>query len=76
VQLVHAVKMEVVAEGVESEEQLRVLRDLGYDALQGLHIAGPMPVDAVPVWMLTRENARREGMDASFDTLPGHMTQF
>ncbi|WP_458232674.1 putative bifunctional diguanylate cyclase/phosphodiesterase [Roseateles sp. P5_E8] len=76
VQLAHAVRMEVVAEGVESEEQLQVLRDLGCDVLQGFHIASPMPADAVPVWMSTRENARREGVDTSFDTLPGHMTQF
>jgi len=35
-----------------------------------------MPADEVPVWMSTRENARREGVDTSFDSLPGHMPQF
>jgi diguanylate cyclase (GGDEF)-like protein/PAS domain S-box-containing protein len=76
VQLAHAVRMEVVAEGVESEEQLQVLRDLGCDVLQGFHIASPMPAGEVPVWMSTRENARRDGMDTSFDSLPGRLTQF
>ncbi|MFG6430171.1 putative bifunctional diguanylate cyclase/phosphodiesterase [Roseateles sp. LYH14W] len=76
VQLAHALRLEVVAEGVESEEQLQVLRDLGCDVLQGFHVASPMPADEVPVWMSTRENARREGVDTSFDSLPGHMTQF
>lgn len=76
VQLAHAVRMQVVAEGVETEEQLQMLRDLGCDVLQGFHIARPMPADAVPVWMSTRENAQRDGTETSFGTLPGHMTQF
>ena len=75
VQLAHALRMEVVAEGVETEEQLRVLRELGCDVLQGFHIARPMPADAVPAWMSTRESARREGMDSSFDALPGEPTR-
>jgi len=33
----------VVAEGVESEEQIRLLRELGCPAAQGFHLAPPMP---------------------------------
>ncbi len=36
-------EIEVVAEGVESEEQSQVLQDLGCDLAQGFHFARPMP---------------------------------
>ena len=69
VRLGQALQMEVVAEGVETEEQLQALRELGCDLLQGFHIARPMPAEAVPAWMATREQARREGRDGSFEQL-------
>lgn len=34
-----------VAEGVETAEQARILRDLGYDELQGYHFARPAPLE-------------------------------
>jgi diguanylate cyclase (GGDEF)-like protein/PAS domain S-box-containing protein len=43
VQLAHAVRMAVMAEGVETVEQLRVLRRLGVDAAQGYLFGHPMP---------------------------------
>lgn len=39
----HALKMEVVAEGVETVEQARFLRDEGCDVLQGYLISKPLP---------------------------------
>lgn len=66
VRLAHQLDMEVVAEGVETEAQLQALRELQCDLLQGFYIARPMPADAVPVWIAAREEARREGRDASF----------
>jgi len=71
VQLAHALRMEVVAEGVETEDQQQVLKDLGCDVLQGFHIAYPMPADAVPAWMSTRETAMQESADSAFGGLPG-----
>ena len=66
VQLAHALRMEVVAEGVETEAQAQVLRELGCDVLQGFHIARPMPADAVPGWMAARESsAHGEDIDTS-----------
>lgn len=47
VQLAHNLSMHVVAEGVETEEQWRLLCELGYDTAQGYHMARPMPAEQV-----------------------------
>ena len=43
--LAHAVNMTVVAEGVETHEQLTLLRELGADEIQGFFFAQPLPVE-------------------------------
>lgn len=45
VQLGRTFELQVVAEGVETEEQFERLRDLGVDAFQGFLFARPRPVD-------------------------------
>jgi EAL domain-containing protein (putative c-di-GMP-specific phosphodiesterase class I) len=45
--LAHGLGMTVVAEGVETEEQWRVLKELGCDSYQGFFFAEPMTADAV-----------------------------
>ncbi|MET0415737.1 MAG: bifunctional diguanylate cyclase/phosphodiesterase [Actinoplanes sp.] len=45
-QLAHGFGVEAVAEGVETEEQARRLRNLGYDRAQGYHFAAPLPAAA------------------------------
>ncbi len=55
IQLAHGLGMEVVAEGVETQAQLQVLREQGCDLLQGFHIAPPMPARDVPRWMSARD---------------------
>ena len=44
-QLGQALGRRVVAEGIETAEQLSVLRDMGVDAGQGYLLARPMPVE-------------------------------
>jgi len=44
-----------VAEGVETQEQESYLRDHGVDVLQGFYYARPMPVEAFPAWLASRE---------------------
>jgi EAL domain-containing protein (putative c-di-GMP-specific phosphodiesterase class I) len=46
VELAHNLRMEVIAEGVESEEQTRLLREMGCDMAQGFHFAKPLPPEA------------------------------
>jgi diguanylate cyclase (GGDEF)-like protein len=50
VALGHSLHMKVVAEGVESEDQLHLLRELGCDGMQGYYIARPMPAEKLAQW--------------------------
>ena len=45
INLAHALKLNTVAEGVETEEQLRQLRLLGCDEMQGYLFGKPVPVE-------------------------------
>jgi diguanylate cyclase (GGDEF)-like protein/PAS domain S-box-containing protein len=47
VSMAHALGMEVVAEGVENEEQLAILRTLGCNEIQGYLVARPMAAEAM-----------------------------
>jgi len=49
--LAHALRMQVVAEGVETIGQRRLLTAMGCDLLQGYLLARPMPADAVLPWL-------------------------
>ncbi|AOA07726.1 MULTISPECIES: putative bifunctional diguanylate cyclase/phosphodiesterase [Pseudomonas] len=44
INLAHNLKLEVVAEGVETPEQLALLRDFGCDQVQGYFISKPLPL--------------------------------
>ncbi len=43
IQLAHALRLDVVAEGVDAEEQLRILEQLGCDDMQGYLLSKPLP---------------------------------
>jgi EAL domain-containing protein (putative c-di-GMP-specific phosphodiesterase class I) len=47
VALAHQLGLKTVAEGVEDEHQLRLLREMGCDAIQGYFLARPMSTDEV-----------------------------
>lgn len=49
IQLAHNLNMQVTAEGVESQSQVQLLRDLGCDHTQGFFLAKP-----VPAWQAER----------------------
>jgi diguanylate cyclase (GGDEF)-like protein len=57
IELAHALSLRVVAEGVETEGQRRVLLGLGCDELQGFYFARPMPADALLDWTEGRKPA-------------------
>lgn len=55
VKLAQALGRKVVAEGVETMEQQRILRELGCDELQGYLFAKPMSARALALWAMTKE---------------------
>lgn len=58
-----ALHLQVVAEGVETQEQLDLLRDLGCREAQGYLIARPLPPAALEEWL--REYTSRHALYAS-----------
>ncbi len=50
IDMIHNIGCEAVAEGVEDEETLELLEDLGCDLIQGFHICKPMSVQNIDSW--------------------------
>lgn len=48
----HQTTMQMIAEGVESPEQVRLLGDLGVHLIQGYVFARPMPINELLKWQL------------------------
>ena len=55
VKLAQALGLKVVAEGVETEAQQKILRTLGCDELQGFLFAKPMSAKALTLWAIQDE---------------------
>jgi len=51
IELAHNLGLSVVAEGVESQEALVKLRELGCDYAQGYYLAKPMPAEEIEKWL-------------------------
>lgn len=54
IELAHALGLEAVAKGVETSDQLAVLRRMGCDSAQGYFLARPAPADELTDQLLTR----------------------
>ncbi|WP_420472938.1 EAL domain-containing protein [Noviherbaspirillum sp. ST9] len=66
--LAHSLRLEVVAEGVETESQLRFLGEQACDMLQGYYLSQPIPADQFARDILSKANQRWE---SRMKTLPG-----
>jgi EAL domain-containing protein (putative c-di-GMP-specific phosphodiesterase class I) len=49
--MAHNLNMTVIAEGVEDDRQVDVLRRLGCDAIQGYHISRPAPASELMAYL-------------------------
>ena len=57
IRLAHALSPKVVAEGVETEGQSKILSELGCDQLQGYLFARPMSAAALSLWAMQEAGA-------------------
>lgn len=55
INMAHNLGMKIVAEGVENDEQLRVLKDLNCDYIQGFFCSMPLSAEALEKEILTSE---------------------
>jgi EAL domain-containing protein (putative c-di-GMP-specific phosphodiesterase class I) len=49
IELAHNLKMQVIAEGVEDEDQMQLLRELKCDCIQGFLLSRPLPPEEIKV---------------------------
>ena len=49
--MAHRLNLSLVAEGVETDSALQLMRDMGCDHIQGWLIAKAMPIDALIAWL-------------------------
>ncbi|WEN16579.1 EAL domain-containing protein [Rhodanobacter sp. AS-Z3] len=59
INLAHSLRLKVVAEGVETNEQLRLLRVLGCDEMQGYFFSKPIPRESFETLFLEPASGRR-----------------
>ncbi len=52
--MAHSLGLKVVAEGVETEQQLSFLKQLDCDRVQGYYLGMPMPAHELPIWLSAR----------------------
>ncbi len=70
--MAHSMKLEVIAEGVETKEQLEFLRQHRCDQFQGYYFSRPLPVDELDkLWRKlaasTKQDSNRPDIDLSFE---------
>jgi diguanylate cyclase (GGDEF)-like protein len=59
IDLAHALRLRVVAEGVEAPEAREMLRAYGADAIQGFLISRPEPAEVIDGWLDRQRSARQ-----------------
>jgi len=60
IELGHNLGLTVVAEGVDSERALALLREWGCDVAQGFHICRPLPPEQLEAWLASPDSRRFE----------------
>ena len=61
ISLSHGLRLKVIAEGVESEEQLGILRRMGCDQYQGFYRSAAVPAADIEKFMRDDERLKNPG---------------
>ncbi|MCB0957742.1 MAG: EAL domain-containing protein, partial [Ilumatobacter sp.] len=59
IDLGHNLGLQVVAEGVETDEVMSRLRGFGCDVAQGFGVCRPVPLDQLVIWLHTTQHPSR-----------------
>jgi EAL domain-containing protein (putative c-di-GMP-specific phosphodiesterase class I) len=59
ISMAHSLRLQVVAEGVETLEQLQFLQAHGCDLIQGFYFSKPLPAAGFGVWLDTDTRGRQ-----------------
>lgn len=59
VTIARTMEMNVVAEGIETQQQREILTELGCDYLQGYLFSRPLPAEQIP-WLLLQKNSDKQ----------------
>lgn len=51
INLAHSLNMQVIAEGVETKEQLTFLKEQGCNMVQGYYYSKPLPIHELEAWI-------------------------
>lgn len=57
--LAHSLRIDVLAEGIETPEERLVMNALGCDHIQGFGVAHPMPGEDVPAWLAKTQSVKK-----------------
>ena len=61
--MAHSLKLEVIAEGVETEDQRRFLEHSGCHAFQGYLFGRPMPIEQLDAWLAEQGRQKKPGAE-------------
>jgi EAL domain-containing protein (putative c-di-GMP-specific phosphodiesterase class I) len=67
IELAHNLKIEVVAEGVETTAAMRWLRNEGCEQAQGFYLSRPMPAEQLSAWLSNWEKCAGEKTQGGFE---------
>jgi diguanylate cyclase len=67
VSLAHSLRLKVVAEGVESSDQLEFLKTLGCDQYQGFHFSPPVPAREFTALLRTWKSAEEQSPEGELE---------
>ena len=59
IEIGNALDIEIIAEGVETEQHVRLLKHFGCDVVQGFALAYPMPIEGLVPFLTKRQRGQR-----------------